>query len=130
MTDNTKIELEYVLKTSPKILENLIATPSGLSEWFADNVNVSNDIYSFFWDKSEEKARLLFNKKNAQIRWRWLHHEDQEETMDCYFEFVYEIDPLTKDIIFKVTAVSDSEPDELQLMWENGINDLRRVLGA
>lgn len=131
MVSDTKIELEYVLKTSPKVLENLIGTPSGLAEWFSDDVNVKDDIYTFVWGKSEEQARLLFNKKN-QIRWRWLHYEESEETMHCFFELSYEIDSLTKDIIFKVIAVSDAETTEedLHLLWDNGINDLRRVLGA
>jgi hypothetical protein len=130
MIDNTKIELEYVFKTSPRVLENLISTPSGLSEWFADDVHVADDVYTFVWDKSEEKARLLYNKKNNPIRWRWLHHEEDNDTKECYFEFSYEIDSLTKDIIFKLTTVSDTEKEELELLWDNGINDLKRVLGA
>jgi hypothetical protein len=130
MTDNVKIELEYLFKTSTKSLEKLISTPGGLAEWFADDVNVIDDIYTFVWDQSEEQARLLFNKKNNHIRWRWLNHEEEDETKDCYFEFLYELDPLTKDIVFKVNAVSDSDEEDLQMLWDNGINELKRVLGA
>ena len=130
MTDNVKIELEYLFKTSTKSLENLIGTPGGLAEWFADDVHVIDDIYTFVWGQSEEQARLLFNKKNNHIRWRWLNHEEEDETKDCYFEFLYELDPLTKDIIFKVNAVSDSDEEDLQMLWDNGINELKRVLGA
>src|SRR5690554_459541 len=114
MSENVKIELEYLFKTSTKSLEKLISTPAGLAEWFADDVNVIDDVYTFIWDGSEESARLLFNKKNSHIRWRWLHHEEDEDTQDCYFEFIYELDPLTKDIIFKVTALSDSDQEDLQ----------------
>lgn len=65
-----KYELEFLLKTSPRVLEKLINTPDGLSEWFADDVNIKDDIYSFEWDGNEEEARLLQNKPNAKIRWR------------------------------------------------------------
>lgn len=132
MSDNVKIELEYVLKTSAKALENMIATPSGLAEWFSDDVNVEDDIYTFVWDGSEEKARLLSYKKGSSIRWRWLHHDEDEDLQECFFELSYHTDPLTKDIILKVVAVSDNSTTEedLTLLWENGITDLRRVLGA
>jgi len=35
MANKEKFELEYVLKTSPKVLDKMISTPDGLSEWFA-----------------------------------------------------------------------------------------------
>ena len=38
MTKKEQFELEYVLKTSPKVLDKLLSTPDGLSEWFADDV--------------------------------------------------------------------------------------------
>ena len=62
MTEKVKFELEYLLKTSPKVLENMLCTPSGLSEWFADDVNIKEDIFTFIWDGSQESAAvMLFN---------------------------------------------------------------------
>ena len=46
--DKVKLELEYIINTSPTILFNCLSTPSGLSEWFADDVNIKNDRYTFF----------------------------------------------------------------------------------
>ena len=43
MAVKEKFELEYLLMTSPKVLDNMISTPSGLSEWFAEDVNIQND---------------------------------------------------------------------------------------
>jgi hypothetical protein len=48
--EKEKFELEFLLRTSVKVLENMLSTPSGLSEWFADDVNVKDDIYTFIWD--------------------------------------------------------------------------------
>ena len=73
MSEKRKIELEYLLKTSVKVFENLIFTPSGLAEWFADDVNVKEDIYNFQWDGSNESARLISKKAGSFIRWQWLH---------------------------------------------------------
>lgn len=124
-----KFELEFLLKTSPKVLNNMLSTPAGLSEWFADDVNIKDDIYSFVWDGSEEEARLITNKPNAKIRWQWL--DDEEEGLDSYFEFNFEVDPMTKVVILKVIDFAESdEMEETQALWDQQINELKRVLGA
>ena len=107
----------------------MVATPSGLSEWFADDVNIKDDVFTFFWDGSEEDARRLSRKNGTKIRWQWL--EQEEEGEDTYFELFYEVDPMTKSVILKVTDFA--EPDELEeakLLWDQQINNLRSVIGA
>lgn len=132
MGKTVKIELEFVLRTSIKSLENLMTTPSGLSEWYADNVDIKNDIYTFVWDETKEDARLLSLKKGASIRWRWLHHEEESNKNDYYFEFSYAIDSMTNDVILKVTDVNPdgADAEEIEHLWEDAIEDLRGVLGA
>lgn len=129
MTEKKKFELVYLLKTSPKVLDNMLSTPSGLSEWFADDVNIKDDIYTFIWDGSEEDAKLLTKRTNTKIKWKWL--EDEEEGIDSYFEFNYEVDPMTKAVV--LTVVDHAEEDEMeeaQALWEQQIGELKRVLGA
>ncbi len=129
MTKKEKFEIEFLFNTSPKVLDKMISTPSGLSEWFCDDVNIKDDIYSFIWDGSEEDARLLTKKTNAKVKWRWI--EDEEDGNDSFFEIRYEVDPMTKSVLLIVTAFA--EPDELedaQLLWESQIEDLKRTIGA
>jgi hypothetical protein len=129
MAEREKYEMEFLLRTSTKVLDNMISTPSGLSEWFADDVNIKDDIYTFLWDGSEEQARLLKKKTNSMVRWQWI--EDEEEGLDTYFELRYEIDPMTKSVI--LTLTSFAEPDEVEesrFLWEGQINQLKRKLGA
>ncbi len=129
MTKKEKFEIEFLFKTSPKVLDKMISTPSGLSEWFCDDVNIKDDIYTFFWDGSEEEARLLTKKTNSKVKWRWI--EDEEDGNDAYFEIRYEVDPMTKSVLLIVTAFA--EPDEMedaQLLWESQIEDLKRTMGA
>jgi uncharacterized protein YndB with AHSA1/START domain len=130
MSDKKKVELEYVLKTSPKVLYNLVATPSGLSEWFADNVNIGqDDVYTFFWDGSGEDARLLTMRPGEYIKWRWLY--DEEENENTFFEFRISTDPMTKSTVFNVTDFADEdEYEETVSLWESQISELRRIIGA
>lgn len=129
MAVKEKYEMDFLLRTSTKVLDNMISTPSGLSEWFADDVNIKDDIYTFFWDGSEEQARLIAKKNNSRVRWQWL--EDEEEGRDTYFELRYEVDPMTKEVVLTLTAFA--EPDEMEeskFLWEEQIGQLKRILGA
>lgn len=129
VSEKVKFDLEFLLKTSPRVLDNMIGTPSGLSEWFADNVNIKDDEYTFFWDGSMQVARLINRKPNAGIRFQWI--EDEEEGMDTYFEMTITVDPMTKAVIMTVTDFAEEdEVDESRRLWEKQISNLRRVLGA
>ena len=126
MSNKIKYELEFVMKSSPKILYNYLASPSGLGEWFADNVNSRGEIYTFVWDGSEEQAKLVSKKTNQSVRFKWLDADD-----DTYFEFRIEIDDITKDVALIITDFADE--DELEaasLLWESQIDDLHAILGG
>ena len=58
MSNTERIELEYTINTIPKILYYRLSNPSGLEEWFAKKVIVKDGVYTFKWDKSEQKAKL------------------------------------------------------------------------
>ncbi len=127
MADRKKIEIEYLLKTSPKILYNMISTPSGLSEWFADDVNIRGEILTFIWDGSEEKARILTKSKDQYVKYQW----DYDEGEDMYFEFRIKIDAITREVGLYITDfVDEDDEDSARSLWESQLEDLRRVLGA
>ncbi|MFN5416379.1 MAG: START-like domain-containing protein [Flavobacteriia bacterium] len=129
MSEKRKIELEYLLKTSVKVFEGLIFTPSGLAEWFADDVNIKDDIYNFHWDGSDEQARLISKKMGSFIRWQWI--ADEEEGLDTYFEIKYEVDSLTKALVLNIVDYADEEDyDEIKMLWESAVTEMKRVIGA
>jgi uncharacterized protein YndB with AHSA1/START domain len=129
MSEKQKFEQEYILKTSPKVLNSMLMTPSGLAEWLADDVDVKDDVFTFRWNGSEESARLLDKKPNNHIRFQWL--EDEEDGLDTYLEMRFNVDPLTKDVVFNLTSFAfEDEIEEMISFWENAVEDLRRVLGA
>jgi len=123
----TKFEIEILLKTSPRVLEYNLTTPSGLSEWFAENVNAQHDIYEFWWSGSSEKAQLQALKPGSKIRFKWLSDEDAES----YFEMSFASDPMTNIVCLTVTDFAEEDDlDDSKLLWEQNINDLVRLLGA
>ena len=128
MSDRIKFEMEFPIKVSQKLLFQYISTPSGLSEWFADNVNSRGEIFIFIWDDSEESAKLIRKTNNDKIQFQWL---DDEET-DYYFELRIQFDEITKDVSLIVTdfAEDEDEVEESKLLWTNQISDLKKVLGS
>ena len=125
--DKVRIDLEYIIKTSPTILFNCLSTPSGLSEWFADDVNIKNDRYTFFWDGSEETAILKNVRKSESVKFQW----EDDEAEDCFFEMTIRIDDLTKDVALLVTDFAEEgEEDEIQLMWDNNVDNLKKAIGG
>jgi uncharacterized protein YndB with AHSA1/START domain len=127
MDDKTKFELEFPIHASPQLLYQYISTPSGLSEWFADNVNSRGELFTFIWDDSEEQAKLLIKKSGERVKFRWLNNEDD----GSYFEIRIQVDEITKDVSLMVTDFAeDDEVEETKMLWENQISDLKQVLGS
>ena len=129
MSVKVKYELEFPIQSSPQLLYQYISTPSGLSEWFADNVNSRGEFFTFIWDDSEEKAKLASKKTGERIKFKWLNDDDSES--DYFFEMKILEDEITKDVsIVVVDFAEDDEIEESKLLWENQISDLKHVLGS
>ena len=129
MSDKIKYELEFPIQASPQLLFQYISTPSGLSEWYADNVNSRGELFTFIWDGSEEQAKLLLKKSGERVKFRWL--EDEEEGSTCFFEIRIQVDEITKDVSLMVTDFAEEdEQDESKMLWENMIGSLKQVLGS
>ena len=122
-----KYELEYTLNCSPKVLFTRLSTPEGLAEWFADDVSVEGDIFTFTWSKSESKARLTAIKENKFVRFEWLDRSDEESN---YFEFRINIEELSGSLALIITDFADpEEKEDAVYLWDTQITDLKRVLG-
>ena len=127
MEEKIKYEMEFPIQVSPSLLYQYISTPSGLSEWYADNVNSRGEYFSFIWEESEEEAKLLSKKSPERIKFRWM--EDEGE--DCFFELRIQVDEITKDVSLIVTDFA--EEDEVEggkMLWENMVSNLKQVLGS
>ena len=119
-----KYELEYNLNCSPKVLFSRLSTPEGLGEWFADDVTVDGESFTFHWSKTELKARLAAVKENKLVRFEWIDDEGDKETN--FFEFKIIVHDITGDLALIITDFA--EPDEKEdaiYLWDSQINDLK-----
>jgi uncharacterized protein YndB with AHSA1/START domain len=127
MKDKVKYEMEFPIQASPSLLYQYISTPSGLSEWYADDVNSRGELFTFIWDGSEEEAKLLSKKNGERVKFRW---EVDDET-PYYFEIRIQVDEITKDVSIMITDFADEdELEEGKMLWDNMMSDLKQVLGS
>ena len=129
MDSKIRYEIEFPINSSPQLLYQYISTPSGLSEWFADNVNSRGEFFTFIWNDSEEKARLCSKKSGEKVRFKWV--DDNNKDTEYFFELNILVDEITKDVSLMVIdfAVKDEVKEATQL-WENQISDLKHVIGS
>ena len=126
MNDKIKFQLEFVIQSSPQLLYQYLSTPSGLSEWFADNVNSRGEKFTFIWDGSEEEAKLLKRKSDEFVKFAWEESED-----GSFFEMKIIVDEITKDVSLFITDFADEdEVEESKMLWTNQVSDLKQVLGS
>ncbi len=122
-----KYTLEYPLGNASKtILWELVSTEVGLSEWFADNVNITDDKCSFIWDGYAETAFIQKIKEKQLIRFQW---EDDIDT-NAFFQFeITKNEILGKWTLFITDFAEPNEKEDSILMWNKQINTLFRLIG-
>ncbi|MGY8932278.1 MAG: START-like domain-containing protein [Flavobacteriales bacterium] len=128
MSDLVKYSIELSINSSVNVLYKRLSTPSGLAEWFADNVNLKDNIFTFFWEDSEQSAKLIKKKTNKFIQFKWL----DDEYKDSYFEFNIQIDEMTSDVSIIITDFAEDldEKEEQILLWKQQIESLKRAIGS
>lgn len=127
MESKEKFEMEFPIQVSPALLYQYISTPSGLSEWYAENVNSRGEVFTFIWNGSEENAKLVGKKNEERVKFKWI----ADEGTDYFFEMRIQVDEITKDVSLMITDFS--HPDEIEenkMLWENMVSDLKHTLGS
>ncbi|MDH6356363.1 START-like domain-containing protein [Parabacteroides sp. PF5-9] len=122
-----KFHIEYVFgKVSRRSLWNHLTTPPGLSSWFADDVHVNNNVYTFVWNKDEEEAEIVSQKSEISVRYRWVDEEDPH----AYFEFAIHTVELTGAIALEITDFAEpGEKNDSINLWDSQVEELKRTLG-
>ena len=126
-----EVKLEYRVNTTPNILFQRLFTPYGLSEWFADDVNLLGNTYTFIWNGSTRKAELVEKKENKYIKFRWIEAEGNFKT-NYHFTFQLNRDDITNELSLLVTEEIEDleERDEIISLWNYQINELKKAIGA
>ena len=128
MSDLIKYSIEIPINSSVNVLYKRLSTPSGLAEWFADNVNLKNNVFTFIWDDSDQSAKILKKKSNKFVQFKWLDDEEKES----FFEFKIQVDEMTSDVSLIITDFAEDEEDqeEQTMLWEQQIQNLKMAIGS
>jgi uncharacterized protein YndB with AHSA1/START domain len=129
MAGKTKLQLEYIINCSPKVLFNRLSTAAGLTEWFADDVRVRGNFFTFIWGNTSEDAEKKIHRENKMVRYEWVGDDQNKE--ESYFEFILSQHDLTNDVsLVIVDFADDDEIEETTDLWNTQIAKLKHLLGS
>jgi uncharacterized protein YndB with AHSA1/START domain len=125
--ERVKIDMEYIFRASPAMLYKFFTEPAQLIRWFCDEVDISDGVYTFIWDGSEEVAALVEDEEDTRLRFQWEDADDENE----YYEIRMSRSPVTGETILEITDFCDDDEiaDQRQL-WENQMARLRQEIGG
>jgi len=118
--------LEFPVRCSPVILYDFLASPAGLQEWFADRVDDRDNVFSFTWNGTIEKAEVLEKEQDKFIRFHWLHTPKEE-----FFEFKIERSEVTNQTILVIKDFAEKkEIKDQSMVWNYQVKELFHRLGS
>jgi len=126
MSKKVQYTLEYTVRCSPGILYEFLSTPAGLQEWFADRVDLRDNLFSFSWNGTTEKAELLEKGDDVFVKFRW-----QASALDEFFEFRIQVSEVTSETVLLIKDFAEKKEitDQSQL-WDYQVKDLLRRIGS
>ena len=123
---------EYSINASRKMLFPYLSTASGLSLWFADDVNINNinKTLIFIVDGEERIARIDSVKKNRYIKFSFIEDGEVRKDHD-YLEFKLEINELTQSVFIRIIEYTETDDlEESFQIWDNLLSQLKEIIGA
>lgn len=124
--DRIKIDLEYIFKASPAIIYNFVTTPACLVRWYCDEVDITNDVFKFYWPGSSETAYMVDDIEEERVKFKWKNAPDDE-----YLEFRMYKSDITNETILEITDFcDDDEVDEVESLWNTYMAELKKECGG
>ena len=123
---------EYSINASRNMLFPYLSTASGLSLWFADDVNINNinKTLIFIVDGEEKIARIDSVKKNRYVKFSFLEDGEVRKDHD-YLEFKLEINELTQSVFIRIVEYTETDDlEESFQIWDNLLSQLKEIIGA
>lgn len=122
---------EFEINASKKMLYPYLSTASGLSQWFADDVNINEDkVFTIIWDGEENRARMVAHRTNSYVKLEFLPKDSNDDDSN-YVEFKLDMNELTQAVFIRVTDYSEmDDEEELRELWENLMSELKEIVGG
>ncbi|MBL7778714.1 MAG: ATPase [Chitinophagales bacterium] len=121
-----KIQLEYIIRSSPSILFEFVTQTSNLAQWFSDYCDAENDIFIFGWNGSFQRAKQLEWVEDDYVKYHW-----EDSPKDEFFSFRVYKSEISNETILEVIDFADAkEVKEQTFLWDKQIEDLKHAIGA
>lgn len=125
--ERVKFTQEFICRASPAIVYQFLTTPACLTRWFCDEVDISEDRFTFGWSGSEEAAELIIDEEPNLVRFQW----EDAETDDEYLEFDIQKSPVTGETIVNITDWADAdEVEDQRALWIAQMTRMRAEMGG
>ncbi|MGB3849798.1 MAG: START-like domain-containing protein [Tunicatimonas sp.] len=126
---------EFEFRASRRVLYPYINTPSGLSQWFADDVTVDQDkVFTFAWNGERARAQRVVQRANRMVRFEFLDDPgaaQSSQTARPSVEIRLEENDLTGAVFLSVTdSVSADSEEEFGPLWNQMVDTLREIVGG
>lgn len=123
----TMYKIEYIFRASPTIVYQFLTTPACLVRWFCDEVDISGNVYTFFWDGDEQRAELIEDWEDELLRFEW---EDAPSPNE-YLEFRISKSPITEETVLTITDFCDvNDLKGAHKLWDSQIAQMRVETGG
>ena len=128
----SRFVVEFPINASPKILFPYLATASGLSQWFCDDVRyVEGQRLNFIWDQENHYAEISGQRLNRTVRFVFLDEQRQTVSDASFLEFTLDASQVTDEVYLRVVDYSAGiNADEQQEMWDGLVAKLREQVGG
>lgn len=128
----TRFVVEFPINASPKILFPYLATASGLSQWFCDDVRyVEGQRLNFIWDHENHYAEISGQRLNRAVRFVFLDEHRQPVPDATFLEFTLDASQVTDEVYLRVIDYSAfNDAGEQQEMWDGLVAKLREQVGG
>ncbi len=126
--DHPQYTAEFEFKASRKMLFPYIHTPSGLAQWFADDVTVNEDkLYTFSWDGEQMQAQLASRRLNKFVKFEFIDASASSPTI----EMLLDENDLTGTVFLNVRdSVTADDEEEFRTIWNQMADSLREIVGG
>jgi uncharacterized protein YndB with AHSA1/START domain len=129
-----KYVAEFEINASIKMLYPYLATPNGLSDWFAEKVSTVDQeekIYDIVWDNASHLAKLVSLQTNKHVKFVFLDDDHTLPDDPSYLEFKISHNEMTETTFLKVIDYSEIDSaQDLKELWNNLIQSLLELIGA
>lgn len=120
-------EMEFIFRASPTIVYQFLTNPACLVRWFCDEVDISGNIYTFFWDGDEQVATLVEDWEDELLRFEW---EDAPARSE-YLQFNISKSGITEETVLNITDFCDAnDVKNARMLWESQIAQMKVATGG